>query len=104
MSKRKGFSYRVGNIYTVETSKASILPSDPSKPEIRLHQGDMLEYLGRYTQRRHYQSDPIETDHFRLWGTHDGEHRAGYGAEGEYWPNKWGHARGLAHLYDADEV
>lgn len=102
-SKHKHYTYKVGNVYTVEIRGAWLEPEYGER--IKLHVGDMLQYTGSRNPGRHYQSDPVPLDHFKVWGSHDGEidHPA-YGKEGAFWPNNWGNAQGLAHLYDADEL
>ena len=63
---------------------------------------------GAHTRGGHYQSDPIPTDHFTVYGSGTGGDHPHVGEYGEFWPNDWGVAdakhKHLSKLYDAEEV
>lgn len=61
---------------------------------VKVEKYDMLEYLGRYNARGHYQSDPVPEDHFRFLGGSQlcDEDHPECGAEGPLSPlaTNWG--------------
>lgn len=51
---------------TYEVLRDTILYTPTGEVQVRRH--DLVEYLGSYNARGHYQSDPRPEDHFKLLG------------------------------------
>ncbi len=98
-------NFEIGGVYSVE--RAGCYLEKEGGRRVQLRHGDMIQYTGNVIHGGHYQSDPIPTDHFTVYGAGGGDHPH-YGAYGEFHPNDWGHAdarnKHLSKLYDADEV
>ncbi len=98
--------FEIGGVYSVE--RAGCYLEKEGGGRIKLRVGDMIQYAGNVIHGGHYQSDPIPTDHFTVYGSGTGGDHPHVGEYGEFWPNDWGVAdakhKHLSKLYDAEEV